>query len=368
MSDISAARVTRSDVSRLAKFARTGAGAVRVPATASRTGIQEYPGAGPGGSTLREYRDPAEVFAADSLAAFASIPVTFRHPSEGVSPQNARTLTVGHVSDMLPESRVKVDGDPNEWVRVQMVISDGDVLQLIDSMPEAPEVSMGYSCVLDMTPGVTPDGQPYHARQTKIVPNHLAILPRGDKARAGANAKLRLDQQEKMKVILIDGAEFEFGSEKHIARLDADHQKALAASNAATVAATARADKAEAERDSAKDALKAAELTTDALDAKVEARFALIQRAAKLLPGTYETKGKSDAQIRLDAVTAKVGADKLVGKSELYVECRFDALTDDAAAPVADYKVAPAAKTDATVAKVDSDEAFRAAIAKKDAQ
>ena len=66
-----------------------------------------------------------------------------------------------------------------------------------------------------------------------------------------------------------------------------------------------------------------------------------------------------------DAVAEKIGADKLVGKSEAYIEARFDSLTDGDA-PAQFHK--PETKTDARsdAAKVDADDAaFRATLAAK---
>lgn len=359
-------RVDRTDIgsgSRLGKFQRNGAGAVRVPATIARTGVQSYPGHGPDGSTLIEYRPADEVFAADSLASLAGVPVTLRHPDNGVDPGNVREHQVGHASDMPPEARVKLDGNADEWVRAALYVSDGGVQGQLDRGEIPGEISCGYSCELDMTPGVTPDGVPYHAVQRKIRFNHVAILAADEKPRAGGDAKLRLDSQGKpMKVIVIDGVEFEVGSDKHLAKLKQD-------SDAAVSAATARADKAEAERDAQKERADKAEKASSAerIDSLVEARMLLLTRAARLLPGDYETKGKSDAQVRADAVAAKIGADKIAGKSEAYIEARFDMLTDasEPNAP-ATYHV-PRARADGGVQNNinDSDEAFRASLTAK---
>ena len=250
------------------------------------------------------------------------MPVTWRHPASGVDPGNYRDLQIGHVTDKAPEVHVRLDGSDQEWLKTDLVIGDGEALQQIDAAGDL-EVSCGYSCVLEMTPGVAPNGEHYDAIQRGIMFNHVAILPRGERARAGAEAKLRLDNKDDMKIIKIDGQEYEFGSDRHIAKLESDHKAALEAANA-------RADKAEAERDTAAERADAAEkqLTNDAIDARVLARFELLQRAAKLLPAGYNTAGKTDAQIRSDAVAAKLGATKIQGKNAAYIEARFDSLTD----------------------------------------
>jgi hypothetical protein len=361
--------VQRTDVgaaSRLGKFARNGAGAVRVPATIARTGTQKYVQAD--GSVLVEYRPADEVFAEDSLATLGSVPVTLRHPDRGVSPENATAVQVGHVSDAPPEARVRVDGSTDEWLRAQLVVADGTVQNAIEG-GKAGGISCGYSCELDFTPGITPDGTKYDAIQRKIRFNHVAILTSDQQPRAGGEAKLRLDSQgNPMKKIVIDGVELEYGSAEHFAHVAAAHQKALNAEKA-------RADKAEAERDALQakvDAEKtradAAEQATsqDRIDAAVEARMALFARAARLLPADYETKGKSDAQVRADAVTAKLGAEKVAGKSAAYLDAMFDILADGAAPTAPAQYHAPKRADVAPGANInDSDEAFRASLASK---
>jgi len=346
-------RVERNDKSRLTKFPRTGAGAARVPATIARTGVQKY-------GNLLEYRPPEEVFAAHSLASLGSVPVTIGHPPTGVTPANMRALQIGHVSDNPAEPRVKLDGSAHEWLRATLVIGAADVLDRLDASEQGPEVSCGYSCRLDMTPGVDPvTGERYDAVQRDIRFNHVAVLLDGEQPRAGADAKIRLDSQGKpMKLIVIDGVELEFGSDKHLAHLSAAHQKALDilqgkfdALSAQFVAEKARADAADAKS------------TVDALDKAVEARINLIKVAAKVLPGDYDTAGKSDAQVRADAVSAKLGAPAIAGKSADYIQACFDGLVGAVeTAPAVYHAPAPATKADAVVNINDSDEAFRASM------
>lgn len=342
-----------------------------MPATTSRTGVQEYPGAGPNGSTLLEYRPPEEVFADASLSSLGGVPITRGHPPEGVHPGNVREVQLGHVSDLPPEPRVRVDGSSHEWVRAQLVISDGKTLAEIDAHPnDSWEVSAGYSCTLDMTPGVAPDGSPYHAIQRNIRFNHLAFERADNWARAGADAKLRLDQQDTMKKIVIDQVELEYGSAEHFAHVAKAHQAALDAAKAREDALQAKLDALQAKHDAEKLRADSAVAATSAekIDAAVEARMALFARAARLLPAEYETKGKTDAQVRADAVTQALGAEKVAGKSPAYLDAMFDLLADGAAptAPAV-YHKKPAPREDgAPQANInDSDEAFRASLAQK---
>ena len=73
------------------------------------------------------------------------------------------------------------------------------------------------------------------------------------------------------------------------------------------------------------------------LDAKVAARADLIGNA-KAIAKDVETTGLSDAAIRKAAVVAVLGDAAIAGKSDAYVDARFDILSEDAAKgdPVAD--------------------------------
>lgn len=292
-----------------------------MPATISRTGCQTY------GERV-EYRPDSEVFSAASLETLPAAPVTRGHPEGAVTAANWKLLSVGHVSEAAPE-RVKLDA--HEWIRTQVVISD-EVTQAAVERGDVVEVSAGYTCEIDETPGVAPDGTRYDAVQRNIRFNHLAVLGPGEKARAGADARLRLDNKGKPMVkIVIDGVEYEKNSDAHIAAV-------LAAANAQTVAEKARADKSEAERDLArKDAVTSASLATpERLDAIVVERLKLRVDAARLLPAGYVFEGKDALAIRTDAVKAKGTA--VEGKSPEYIAAAFDVLLSSA--PAVDAPVA----------------------------
>lgn len=347
-------QVTRFDVapSRLGKFTRTGSGGVRVPATISRTGCQRY------GDRV-EYRPEAEVFSADSLATLPAAAVTRGHPVEAVTAANWKTLSVGHVSEQ-PAARKRIDQE--DWIETAVVISDAATQAAVER-GDVVEVSAGYTCEIDPTPGVAPDGTRYDAVQRNIRFNHLAVLGQGEKARAGAEAKLRLDRNDMVKIV-IDGVEYDKGSDAHIAAITAGKDKQLAAEKDRADKASARADKAEAERDLAKkdaeDARK--EAAPERLDAAVTARLKLRADAARLLPAEYKFDGKSDQQVRVDAVTsAKVD---VAGKSADYVAAYFDALLAKAPAAPAQYVgEVPGTRTDSGAPyKPETDAEFQARL------
>jgi hypothetical protein len=82
------------------------------------------------------------------------------------------------------------------------------------------------------------------------------------------------------------------------------------------------------------------------LDAKVAARADLIGKA-KAIAKDLATTGLSDAAIRKAAVVAVLGDAAIAGKSDAYVDARFDILSEDAAKG---DSVADALKTGVTVA------------------
>lgn len=226
--------VLRLDRSPLSKATRLDSGAIRVPARLTRTGVFPYRQAD--GTTRREYRPADEVFAPSALEALRAAPVTAEHPTSGARRVTAETwagVAIGHVGD-----DVRADAD-RRFVEGSVVISDAGAISRVDS-GALREVSVGYDVDLEMTSGVSPEGEPYDAIQRRIRPNHVALVPRG---RAGSEVSLRLDSAgdeipdpspkdpAPMK-IKIAGREYDAGSPE---------------AEAAIAALSARADAAEAE-------------------------------------------------------------------------------------------------------------------------
>lgn len=160
---------------------RTPQGGLRVPAAVARTGIQTYQLTD--GRTVREYRSPEEVFSADSLATLRGAPVTDLHPETLVTADNWKALSVGHVADTIERE--------NDLVVTQLLVQDAAECRRIDAR-ERVEVSCGYECELDETPGVSPEGEPFDRQQRAIRYNHVGLGPEGW-GRAGSRVSLRLD-------------------------------------------------------------------------------------------------------------------------------------------------------------------------------
>jgi hypothetical protein len=138
----------------------------------ARTGIQLYRGSEVGvadKAVVRIYRDEKEVFSVNSLASFAGKPVTDDHPPQMVDAGNWKQYSRGQLgNDILRE------GDS---VRVPMILMDAGLISKVQRGKR--QISAGYTCDIDMTPGTTPDGQAFDGRQVGIMINHAAIVKNG---------------------------------------------------------------------------------------------------------------------------------------------------------------------------------------------
>ena len=305
----------RYDVGTLRPAQKRADGRLIVDAHLTRTGVFTY--RNPDGTQRREYRPPEEVFRADSLASFALAPVTNDHPPENVTSRNARKYAVGSVGE-----NVRQDG---EHVAAQLVVFDQAV---IDAMAAGKrDVSCGYECDLDETPGVTPSGERYDAIQRNIVGNHLAIVSVG---RAGT-ARVRMDGATQ----LLDGADR--AEEKTIMdpeKIIATERSRADAAEERARAEKARADKLEAERDDAREKLaKLEKERTDAaaaVPALVAARVALVTAAGSVLGRDVRLDAMDDRAIKLAVIKKITGKEIEVGRSDDYVTARYDAAIERA--------------------------------------
>lgn len=175
--------VSRFDVAEIGKPVRTPQGFLRVPAYLTRVGVFTYKRAD--GTTIRELRPAEEVFREESLATLSSAPVTDLHPTEMVSPTNVRKLRVGHVGEA-----VRKDG---RLVAAHITVEDHEIIAKVEK-GERREISCGYQCRIDATPGVH-EGERYDVVQRDIVYNHAALGPR-NWGRAGNDVCLRVDSND----------------------------------------------------------------------------------------------------------------------------------------------------------------------------
>jgi hypothetical protein len=186
------------------------------------------------------------------------------------------------------------------------------------------EVSCGYTCDCDPTPGKY-EGERYDCVQRNIRYNHVAIVARG---RAGPEIRLHLDAAGNQ----IHNARYaqEDRRMKLLERI-AELEKEVAAAKLAAVQENARADAAEGARDTAVATSTALKMRLDAAEApaalstRVNARLALVATAAKILGPEVKLDTLTDRQIKEQVV--KCGKDAsldLSARSDDYVDAAFD--------------------------------------------
>lgn len=337
------------------------AGFLLVDARPTRTGIFRYRRAD--GTERAEYRPPDEVSHVDSITTLRGASITDLHPADGkVSPANVRDLEVGTVTE------ARMDG---AFVAAELVVKRADAIEAVRTKKRV-ELSCGYSCDFDATPGMTPAGERYDGVQRNIRYNHVALLPAGT-ARGGPECALRLDQND---AVLVDGMLLDDPADKDVDRphddradqgdrpmrkitikgisFEAPEQTAqavesvleeqkqrtdalsteLTSTRQKTESLTSELERAKAKVDAlSADLQKEKELRADATDpakvqAAVAARVALERSALKVLGQDFKCDGLSDREIQ-EKVIAHVHRDaRLEGKSADYVAARFDSVIE----------------------------------------
>jgi hypothetical protein len=163
------------------KLSPSGAGLYR--ARDARTGVQDYL-SGP------ELRAPDDVFEHASLASLVGVRVQITH--------DAGSPTVGYVRG--PVRRV-LDGE-HEFIEAAIEVFDPGARERI-ARGDLLELSAGYATELDPTPGEY-NGRRYVARQRRIQFDHVALLPRDQRARCGEHCRLHFDSTQPRKVYMSD--------------------------------------------------------------------------------------------------------------------------------------------------------------------
>lgn len=291
----------------------------------ARTGLQDYAGFEVGRPEMARvvvYRPAEEVFHRDSMRSFAGAPVTIEHPTEQVTPANWKDHAVGEVAS----DEIVKDG---EAIRVPFLLRDAVAIDAV--LAGKREISMGYDCSLDWTPGTTADGKTYDAVQRGIRINHLAIV---DRARGGPT--LRIGDQEKptmkikigdAEVEVTDGAAVAVAVGTLNAKLSDAETKVgtLTGENATLKTAVETKD---GEIVALKQQVEDAKVTPAKLQQMADARAQVIAKAKSIAPAIV-TDGKTDAEIRREAVIAKLG-DAVKDMSDAGIDGAFTYATKDA--------------------------------------
>lgn len=303
---------------------------------AARTGLQDYMGREvdpENAHGLRDqamvqvYRPESEVFKTDSLATYADAPVTIDHPTEQVDAGNWKRLGVGETGNDIARDGQKI--------RVPLIVRDAEGVRKATTTHR--QVSMGYQTKLIFpTDGKHPDGTPCQAYQTDIRINHLAFVP---SARGGAELRI-IDERttpetSKMKITIGDAKDVDLSDGAAVALAvgalntkltTQDTQIGTLTADLATANTAIQTKDGEIAGLNAK--LVDAEVTPQKLQQLADARADVIGKA-KTLKADIVTDGKTDAEIRKEAVTAKL-ADAAKDMADAAIEGAFLALTKDA--------------------------------------
>lgn len=160
--------VTRFDAARA--FETTPQGGIRAGAYVDRAGVKLYRRGD--GTVVREYTPPDVLFAPATLRAMEHAPITRGHPktTDGlITPATYQRDQVGTIVGPRREGA---------FVAADLLVQDATTLDAV-KRGELAEISPGYRVVLDRTPGVTPEGEPYDAKRLALIPNHFALYAPG---------------------------------------------------------------------------------------------------------------------------------------------------------------------------------------------
>lgn len=310
-----------------AKVRQTSDGYLVANPRVARMGIQLYSGAEVGKpemKVVRVFRPEAEVFDKDSMHSYAHKPFTNDHPPEPVTADNWKKYSAGDMGEDVAR-----DG---ECIRVPVVMMDATAIQ--DFHDGKRELSLGYSCELQWTPGTAPNGETYDAVQTSIRANHLALVKT---ARGGPQLRVgdHLQQENKdmttvtaTATVMCDGVALSNIDavsasviNAHLARVDKTveslrakiGEQETAAKKSETDAATVATQHVtvlstkDAEIATLKKQLEDLAMSPAKLDKLVIDRVTVITAAKKIIGDKVVTDGKTDADIRRQVVDAKMG-------------------------------------------------------------
>lgn len=324
---------------------RTADGYMATRARAARAGVYDYLASEVGApdtfkatDTIKIYRSEAEVFAKDSVRSFLNRPITNDHPTEAVTAANWRDLARGNIAGAMRDG---------EYLAFDLVLMDAAAIAAVDAGKR--ELSNGYSCQLDWTPGTAPDGTAYDARQTNIRGNHVALV---DKGRAGPECAIKDGEKfaacdavsfttkegRVSKIITVDGLPVDLADVAAVEALLAKKDAAIASVTDALAIERGSNAALRSQLDAANAAAEPA-----AIDKRVADRSALVALAKGAFPAVV-TDGKSDDEVRAAVVIAKLG-DKAPTDAGM-IAGAFAVLTADVKATAEVVNIAPARVAD----------------------
>lgn len=307
-------------------------GQMIAPCSIARTGVMSYL-AKECGDAFKD-RDPMSIvkiatlaedlFCKDSIESYRSAPITVGHPEDDVNTENSKDLVKG-----MLEGLPLRDG---ELLSATLVLNDADAISITKQSDS--QLSSGHTARLVLCDAAVTG---YDAKKTHIRCNHVAIVPRG---RAGADVR-----------IADADAVAEEGFVEPVFDAEGNEVKPVEVPAAVVpdvvvepVAAEVVEPVAVALGDAAALAIEVAQLTVKLEDAQaeintlklididtlVQERLELVSNVLKLADGIVVT-GKSAMELKREVV-AKCRDSDMTGKSDAYIEARYEVLLEDAAA------------------------------------
>lgn len=333
--------VLRLDFRKLDKAEVTKEGYLLAPAYLTRVGVFTYFNAD--GSTRKEFRPPEEVFHPDSLASLSLVPVTDDHPKNLLDAKNTKRHIIGTTSEKIDQEDV--------YVKSLVKIVDQDAIDKVKAGKV--ELSCGYVSDLEETPGEY-NGEKYDCIQRNIRYNHVSLVKKG---RAGSQVRLRLDsegsviiEEDSVEKLTIDGKEFEVDSavatafkaeqKKHADAMEEAKkakdekealQKAKDEEEAKLKEAQSKTDALQAKVDSLTEEVKKKtdSLSEDVIAEKVNKRITVLDTARFVLGSeAKDIEKKSNVDLMKEVIKKDSPEADLEGKTEVYVEARFDHIVE----------------------------------------
>ena len=307
-------------------------GQMIAPCSIARTGVMSYL-AKECGDAFKD-RDPMSIvkiatlaedlFCKDSIESYRSAPITVGHPEDDVNTENSKDLVKG-----MLEGLPLRDG---ELLSATLVLNDADAISITKQSDS--QLSSGHTARLVLCDAAATG---YDAKKTHIRCNHVAIVPRG---RAGADVRIA-DADAVAEEVFVEPVFDAEGKEVKPVEVPA---AVVPDAVVEPVAAEVVEPVAVALGDAAALAIEVAQLTVKLEDAQaeintlklididtlVQERLELVSNVLKLADGIVVT-GKSAMELKREVVAKCRDAD-MTGKSDAYIEARYEVLLEDAAA------------------------------------
>lgn len=307
-------------------------GQMIAPCSIARTGVMSYL-AKECGDAFKD-RDPMSIvkiatlaedlFCKDSIESYRSAPITVGHPEDDVNTENSKDLVKG-----MLEGLPLRDG---ELLSATLVLNDADAISITKQSDS--QLSSGHTARLVLCDAAVTG---YDAKKTHIRCNHVAIVSRG---RAGADVRIA-DADAVAEEVFVEPVFDAEGNEVKPVEVPAAVVPAVVVK---PVAAEVVEPVAVALGDAAALATEVAQLTVKLEDAQaeiktlklididtlVQERLELVSNVLKLADGIVVT-GKSAMELKREVVSKCRDAD-MTGKSDAYIEARYEVLLEDAAA------------------------------------